>query len=137
MANHIAKVAQMLGVEIGEVFQISPLKYCFFKFTDDFLAQSVKNKDNDDWIIAKDSRLRGLLNGRLSIRKLPWKPTKGEKYYFPNTSDYKELCDVNLWDNDEFDENLYRQGLVFKTREEAVALTKKMLAVAKEVRNDG
>lgn len=26
MANHIAEVAQMLGVEIGEVFQIPPLK---------------------------------------------------------------------------------------------------------------
>lgn len=80
MANHIAEVAQMLGVEIGEVFQIPPLKCCFFRFTDEFLQVSTKNEDNNDWVIANDNKLHSLLNGRLSIRKLPWKPTKGENY---------------------------------------------------------
>lgn len=131
MANHIAEVAQMLGVEIGEVFQIPPLKYCFFKFTDDFLAQSAKNEDNDDWIIANDSRLRGLLNGHLSIRKLPWKPTKGEKYYVPNIF-VQDLWAYYSWNDDAYDEELYKRGVVFKTTEEAVAAAEKMLAAINE-----
>lgn len=131
MANHIAEVARMLGVEIGEVFQIPPLKCCFFRFTDDFLTQSAKNEDNDDWIIANDSKLRGLLNGRLSIRKLPWKPTKGEKYYVSDIFD-RDLWDYYLWDDDEHDEELYKRGLVFKTKEEAVTAAEKMLATINE-----
>ena len=41
------------------------------------------------------------------------------------------------WDNDGSDIKRYDMGIVCKTPEEAVALTKKMLAVAKEVENNG
>lgn len=131
MANYIPKIAELLGVEIGEVFQIPPLKCCFFRFTDEFLQVSTKNEDNNDWVIANDNKLHSLLNGHLSIRKLPWKPTNGEKYYFSSISNV-DLWDCHCWDNDECDEELYKRRIVLKTKEEAAAAAKKMLAAVQK-----
>lgn len=84
MANYIKKVGKLLGVEVGEVFQVDgdpSIKDCFFKFSDNDLQLSAVNGGNDTWTVASGTRLLGILYGRLRIRKLPWKPTKGQKYY--------------------------------------------------------
>lgn len=140
MANHIAGVAKLLGVEVGEVFQIDKdpaLNGCVFRFSNNDLQLSGANVDNDTWVVANDNRLLGLLYGSLSIRKLPWKPTnEGECYYTP-ALDTESGCYTVYWENDDNDKRRYRRGLVFKTREEAIVVSKKLLAVAQEVRNDG
>lgn len=141
MANQIAGVAKLLGVEVGEIFQIDgdpSLKDCVFRFSDNDLQLSAAHIDNDTWVVANDNRLLGLLYGYLSIRKLPWKPKIGEKYYIPRIH-YNESSSATCfhWGGDSADNKFYQFGLVCKTREEAVALTKKLLAVVQEARING
>ncbi len=129
MANYMTGVAKLLDVEVGEIFSIdqtSPLP--IFRFTDKCLQKST---GSDIWITANSATLCKLLDGRLSIRKLPWKPTKGEKYYVSDIFT-RDLWDCYSWDDDENDEELYKRGVVFKTTEEAVMAAKKMLAAINE-----
>lgn len=136
MANHIAEVAKLLDVEVGETFsinQMSPL--AIFRFTDKCLQIST---GDGIWITANSGKLCKLLDGRLSIRKLPWKPINGEKYYIPYVSINKEnMYDEYQWGGDRTDEAFYEQGIVFKTKEEALAMSEKILAFVKEERENG
>ncbi len=135
--NYMAEVAALLGVELGEVFKISDGNYggsLYYRLTKE---NGIKySKDNINWKRGMEMILIDLLLGDVMISKLPWKPQEKEKYYLPNISNV-DLCDCYCWDNDECDEEYYKRGIVCKTKEEAIALTKKMLAVAKEVEANG
>lgn len=136
MANYIKKVGKLLGVEVGEVFQVDgdpSIKDCFFKFSDNDLQLSAVNSGNDTWTVASDTRLLDILYGRLRIRKLPWKPRENERYYYPLPSD-KDLWGGTTWTDSNYDNIRLNRGLVFKTIEEAVAAAEKILAVVKEER---
>lgn len=57
-------------------------------------------------------------------------------YYYPVLSK-NDLYDYFTYTNNLVDRRLMDRGLVFKTKEEAVAAAKKMLAVLKEGKDDG
>ena len=120
------EVAKMLGVEIGEVFKIDSKPHCLFRFTHKCLQVSVTP---DFWLMGSDDYLRGFLNGSLSIHKLFWKPKKREIYYCPNIFGI-DLYNVSVWDDSIVDKEFYIRGLVFKTKEEAIAMSRRMLAIA-------
>lgn len=129
MINHMPEVAKLLDVEVGETFsinQMSPL--AIFRFTDKCLQIST---GDGIWITANSDKLCKLLDGRLSICKLPWKPTKGQKYYVPNIF-VQDLWAYYSWNDDGYDEELYKRGVVFKTTEEAIEAAEKMLAAINE-----
>ena len=138
MANHIAGVAKLLGVEVGEVFQIDKdptLNGCVFRFSNNDLQLSGANVDNDTWVVANDNRLLGLLYGNLSIRKLPWKPAIGDRYCYSDPSS-PIMWGRCSWTGYGVDIYRFNHGLVFRTKEEAIALTKKLLAVAQEANDE-
>ena len=79
----------------------------------------------------------GLLNGNLSIRKLPWQPKMNEEFYIPCIHYTESSMATRLrWRDDNADNKFYQFGLVCKTREEAVALTKKILAAVQENKDE-
>ena len=41
------------------------------------------------------------------------------------------------WNNDDYDKEYYRMRLICKTKEEAVALTKKIIAMVQEEKKNG
>lgn len=134
MANHMSEVAELLEVELGEVFQIDNCRSIakdYFMLTEDGLEQSdTANgewREGDEWILAL------LLTGEADIIQLPWKPQDGKQYYTPRITVYSEnMYDIYCWDGDDYDKERYRMGLVCKTSAEAIKLAKKMLAVAKK-----
>lgn len=136
--NCMAEVAKLLGVELEEEFCIDGDEH-YFRLTDTGLGMKI-GSDNRNWFVAPINALNGLLLGENEIIKikLPWKPQIGEKYYIPYISTQpKYMYDTYDWNNDGTDIEYYRMGIVCKTKEEAVTLTKKMLAVAKEVEANG
>lgn len=134
--NCMAEVAKALGLELEEVFRIDGDGH-YFRLTDTGLGMSI-DLGNKDWFIAPINALYGLLLGENEIIKLPWKPQEDEKYYVPFIAiEPVNMYDERYWENEDIDMKRYRMGLVCKTPEEAIALTKKMLAVAKEVEANG
>ena len=137
MTNHMAEVAQMLGVELEEVFKVtdddSGKYHNYYKFTE---KKGIEvSEDNVKWEAdtAGTLVLKWLLIGVARIIKLPWKPQRGETYYIPCiVAQPKYMYSVLYWSNDDYDKEYYRRGLVCKNPEEAIALTEKMLAVKNE-----
>ena len=56
---------------------------------------------------------------------------KGVTYYTPRVTS-KDLCDWHIYNSDSWDEMYIKRGIVFQTKEEAIACAKKMLAVVNQ-----
>lgn len=61
---------------------------------------------------------------------LGWKPEINERYWYPHFTHFNLINNYH-WTGDATDTNLYNLGLVFKTKEEAIACAKRMLAAVK------
>ena len=130
--NHMEEVAKLLGVELEEEFHIkgAPIEW-IYELSDDGLIMYNEGQCHG----TLPHLLTGLLTGKNEIVKLPWKPTnKGETYYMPAIDDESGYYTVD-WLNDDSDKLRYHRGLVCRTKEEAIALAKEMLAVAQEEHN--
>ena len=124
MTSHMAEVAKLLGVELEEVFRLEKYE-SYFRFTREYFESSL---DGNNWSIAHDLTLLAVLNGTATIKR---KPKYDEKYYIPSISNafgYNSF----YWKGDGSDEKYYNFGIICKSKEEAIALRQKMLAVAKK-----
>ena len=124
MTSHMAEVAKLLGVELEEVFRLEKYE-SYFRFTREHFESSL---DGNNWSIAHSLTLLAVLNGTATIKR---KPKYDEKYYIPSISNafgYNSF----YWRGDDSDEKYYNFGIICKSKEEAIALRQKMLAVAKE-----
>lgn len=137
MANYMREIAGLLGVELGEAFKIktpdnkdSYYPY-YYRLTENSGIEC--SEDNVDWEMGIPTALRRLLLGDVRIVKLPWKPKEGEEFYIPCIH-YTEssMATKVRWLSDNASNKLYQLGLVCKTRDEAIAMAKKMIAVVRE-----
>ena len=147
MTNHMAEVAQMLGVELEEVFKVtdddSGKYHNYYKFTE---KKGIEvSEDNVKWEAdtAGTLVLKWLLIGVARIIKLPWRPARGDVYYMPSVTSIGKYIKL-FWTGSRNDEGSYQQGLVLRTKKEAVELAEEMLdvarkkfAMAKEARDNG
>lgn len=130
MANLIPEIAQMLGVEIGEEFEIKGRKGLTYKFIIDELIVCNDNNTETAYISA-NMTLVSLIRGNSEIIKLPWKPKKGELYYsFGFRNCPKWGVSQQNWGNHPCDYALLDKGWIYRTRAEAEAA---LPAVAKEL----
>ena len=124
MTSHMKEVAKLLGVELEEVFRLEKYE-SYFRFTREYFESAL---DGNNWSIAHNLTLLAVLNGTATIKR---KPKYDEKYYIPSISNafgYNSF----YWKGDDSDEKYYNFGIICKSKEEAIALRQKMLAVAKE-----
>ena len=73
MANYMAEVANLLGLDIKETFRISG-EEPYFRFTAEDFESST---DTIEWAVAPSRHLRDILAGEVTIVK-NWKPKVGE-----------------------------------------------------------
>ena len=91
--NYYKKIAEMLGVELGEEFRLKENKtknilIPRYKITqEEGLMYSVNRNEFD-----RSVSLMSIINGSYSIVKLPWKPKKGEVYW--HYSEVLVLCQL-------------------------------------------
>lgn len=122
MANYMADVAAMFGVELEEVFQIvTPDKDLIVKaeFTKQGLRILSRTKNGkicsgDKYIV---NNIEFLLTGFYEVKRIPWKPESFESYYY--------VCDDGRVYYTSysgcFDHLMYKIGNCYKTKELAEA----------------
>ena len=117
MANHMPEVAKMLGVEIGEEFEINKQDGVFVLCYDGLLHTQSGFMCNE--------LLYSLLFGKYTIKCKPWKPKEGESYYVVETNGF---IGVEEWWAETIDMNYYKLGNCYRTEEEAEANRDKWVA---------
>ena len=119
MANYMEEVAKMLGVEIGEEFEIQYPSHCDVKTTAVFSSNGFNIVHTDAVILQpywKYAELHALLEGTISIKRKPWKPKFEESYYSVGVDGTVEN---GTWLNDFLDYSLYKIGNCYRTIDEA------------------
>lgn len=122
MANLIPEIARMLGVEIGEEFEIKGRKGLTYKFITDELIVCNDNNTETAYISA-NMTLVSLIRGHAEIIKLPWKPKIDETFYtfgIHATEDKWVVVSCKWWDNVK-NLALYRLGWIYRSQKEAEA----------------
>ena len=127
MANHMKSVAKLLGVELGKEFRIEGNKERF-KITN--AGVEYYSFACGKWFPTMPIVLQKLLDGTYVIKGI-WTPDSGQVYYYPIVDEDSLCCDCE-WHGEDTDYHRLNNGLVFKTKEEAVAAAEKMLTVMQE-----
>lgn len=125
--NLIPEIAKMLGLELGEEFEIKGCKGVVYKFVDDELIVNSTDDRGSSGITAHMT-LVSLLKGEREIVKLPWKPKKGETYYTFELLGGKWVVHMLWWAGSPNGYALLDKGWLFRTREEAEAALPKVAA---------
>lgn len=113
MANRMQEVANILGVELGERFNIRTpdgLDAENYYFDKDGLKQT----GSGNWLCG--FVILHLLNGQYSIEPIPWKPSFNERYYSIGPGG---VLEPGNWANDFIDRALYKLGNCYRTAQEA------------------
>lgn len=110
MENLMPKVAELLGVGIGEEFELKHIPY-LFKVTE----EGVRRREADGkWYPA--GLFDGLFTGEYEIIKKTWKPKDGHRFYY--ITFYGNLLEDYYECDNTRDITLYKTGNCFKTRDE-------------------
>lgn len=125
--NYMPEVAKMLGVEIGEEFDMIVGKALSgpFRFTEFDVV------DREGWSIPLD-RFHKLLVGEHALQKRPWRPKYGNEYWTIST-DGSVFCSDFCKDNENDLANL-NMGNCFPTEEAAEAAVPEMLEKFEEIK---
>lgn len=129
--NYIKQVAKMLGVEVGEKFNIldihgNLIKWAPYKLTKDGLVDRDGN-----YTFALFGHI---ISGNCTIQKLPWKPEYREEVW--------HISAKGSIFHDRFDKNscvdlaLYAIGNCFETKEEAEKNKDKIMKMQKEIKEE-
>ena len=129
----MAKVAEILRIELKTPFKVvrvadNDLFDNYFRLTEEGLQSSYSK---DCWKGNVSFILEGLMIGKYAIVGVSQMPRKGAYYYIPDIT-VRTKYSRYVWYGDKTDLEYYHLGLVCNTKKEAITLAKKMLAVAKE-----
>lgn len=119
-------ICDKLGVKIKEEWIGND--WYFYRILENGVIESSNGK-NDKW--EKLLNYEKILNG--SVKPI-WKPVHGKTYYRVSF-DYKDNYYAFKWDEGlKPQERAFLNGLVYRTREEAIEVANKMLEVSKSYR---
>lgn len=128
--NYYKKVAEMLGVELDEEFNLKgnytgEINNCRYKITQEGLMY---NCGRMKW--TRSNLLLSIINGTYSVVKLPWKPKNGEAYWKWDT--YVEMAQFKRWNGASTDFACWKLGNCFKASEEAQSKGKEIMEQIKK-----
>ena len=130
MANYMAEIAKMLGVELGEEFDIKYPPPSSVKTTAVFSENGFRIVKTDAYILIpnwQESTLHSLLKGDLAIKRKPWRPQMHDIFW--HIDRYGEPV-LGTWNTcpRAYDENFYKIGNCYQTAQEAKANRDKWIA---------
>ena len=109
--NYMPEVLKMLGVEVGEKFNINPLIDSPYHFDEDYILVNKNGHNVDDDKVVQIL----ILTGVLEIEKLPWKPKEGCEYYTILSTGIINRVEFEGYKKDYYN---YNAGNCFRTAEE-------------------
>lgn len=119
MTNHMKQVAEMLGVDLEEEFELYHIERKEKLEGRHKLTESgglmCFNESGGVWCKAR--YLLGLLAGSLEAKKLSYQPKKGDDYYTYCQTGFKVTRDA--WEDLPIDYARLKCGMVFRTPTEA------------------
>lgn len=120
--NKMPEVAKLLGVEMGEWFRVYGNDYCL---TSNGIINAYK--------VRSPVTLNSLLSGTNEVEKLPFRPKRGERYYF--------VCENGTVDwtgggFTTFDLTCIAFGNCFRSEAEAEANRDRILAKFEEIKKE-
>ena len=127
--NYMPEVAKILGVEIGEEFEIiinemKMLTHGPYKITDNAIVDYVGCKTK--------SLLYGLLTGEYTLQKRPWRPKVGDAFFYVLTNG--EIQKYVFEIDNIHTLMLFSFGNCFPTEEAAEAAVPEMMAKFEEIK---
>ena len=130
--NYMPEIAQMLGVEIGEEFDIldengDARGWNSHKFTKEMMVDCMGGE-------AKGWLVYYLLKGEYTLQKRPWRPKDKEQYWYVNTDG--KVDSTTLYVTNSYDLALLNMGNCFPNKEAAKAAVPEMLAKFEEIRKE-
>ena len=128
--NYMPEVARMLGVEIGEEFDViyetgQKSDWGPYKITRDGLVN-----ESGNWTL-NETAIFNLLKGNYSLQKRPWRPKKGELFW---TINGKGNVEKYHFLNDMCDLALLNMGNCFPTKKAAKAAVPEILEKFEEIK---
>ena len=124
--NKMPDVARLLGVELGERFRIKEIHNDYvWWIAMDGLHGEVTARGTDALRAATlapklTDALWRLLIGMFTVRKMPWRPRKGEEYWYVSWTDCgATFIQPETWRESFTDYLLLRSHNCFKTQDEA------------------
>ena len=126
--NYYKQFAEILGLELEQEFVLTDDdgnrkdRYTY-KITEEGIFY--KSKISNYWVIDETGLVEELLNGIIKAVPKPWKPKKGDKYWY-----YSDTCKLAIcvyWEDTARDLSFWKLGNCFKTREEAETKGKEIM----------
>ena len=126
MANYIAEVAEMLGVQVGKKFKINELETMEFMFNENsFISKTIdppgyiNEQVNNNILIA-------LITGDYTVKPGPWKPSNDDMFFVV-------ACDGDVmtkyWDDSStIHRTYYKIGNCYRTTKDAKANREKWIS---------
>ena len=132
--KYYKQFAEMIGLELEQEFVLTDDdgnrkdKYTY-KITEDGLLYK---SPTFNWAISSLGTIGKLLDGDVKAVPKPWKPKKGETYwYYPNPI-YFGVINSYVWNDDLTDLLFWKVGNCFKTEEEAATKGKEIMEQIKK-----
>ena len=131
--NYWKQFAEMLGLELGQEFELT---YDDGKRKDEYTYKIIEDglyrkEANSIALYAEPSvTLDCILNGDYKVVSKPWKPKKGEKYWY-----YSDTCKLAIcvyWEDTARDLSFWKLGNCFRTEEEATTKGKEIMEKIKK-----
>lgn len=121
--NLMPEVAKLLGVEIGEEFNIQGLSGGPERFKTILTETGLVFPDfkalNDG---GDNTYLAELLKGNLEYEKMPWEPKEDEPYWTISFfKKHRPYAENYVWNGDDMDFTKLKLGMVYRTQAEAEA----------------
>ena len=129
--NYMSEVAKMLGVELGERFKLFDKEYDYkFEY---YLSDDGIVLDGEGLACDSKKVLHDILCGKYYIKRKPWKPKNGEKFWFVEIHTDKDgyVGSQEYYYDCSVDVNFYKIGNCYRTKEEAKANIDKWVAFYK------
>lgn len=118
---HWKQFAEILDLELGQEFVLTDVdgkrkNEYIYKITEDGLLYKMPTQYTN-WSNSSSSTIVKLLNGDYKALAKPWKPEKGDKYFYYAKA--LEQIVYKIWIDENYDLLLWKVGNCFRTEEEA------------------